>query len=233
MDGMNLNQQRLVLQVIPPRSASNRDIAALETVMQGLALGVRHPVTLEIARTVRGRQFLLRATSPAALEHLAAQVQARYPQANIQPFTDDPLMLGPEETVTAVELQPGAASYLPLRSWRERELPVAGTDPLLGLLAAISQVPAKMRVVAQLALVPLSPTWSQAYRRRAVEHPLEPERQRQRRTTTSSGSAAPSTAGIIAMGMLVAVLLLWYRFSKRLPPWILHAGSLLLHGKNP
>jgi len=233
MDGMNLNQQRLVLQVIPPRSASNRDIAALETVMQGLALGVRHPVTLEIARTVRGRQFLLRATSPAALEHLAAQVQARYTQANIQTFTDDPLMLGPEETVTAVELQPGAASYLPLRSWRERELPVAGTDPLLGLLAAISQVPAKMRVVAQLALVPLSPTWSQAYRRRAVEHPLEPERQRQRRTTTSSGSAAPSTAGIIAMGMLVAVLLLWYRFSKRLPPWILHAGSLLLHGKNP
>ncbi len=230
---MNLDQQRLVLQVIPPRSASNRDIAALETVMQGLTLGVRHPVALEIARTVRGRQFLLRATSPAALEHLAAQIQARYPQARVQPFTDDPLILGPEETVTAVELQPGAPSYLPLRSWRERELPVAGTDPLLGLLAAISQVSANMRVVAQLALVPLSPTWSQAYRRRAVEHPLEPERQRQRRTTTASGSSAPSTAGIIAMGILVAVLLLWYRFSKRLPTWIVHAGSLLLHGKNP
>src|SRR6266567_2080064 len=43
MDGMNLNQQRLVLQVIPPRSASNRDIAALETVMQGSALlATRH-----------------------------------------------------------------------------------------------------------------------------------------------------------------------------------------------
>src|SRR6266700_2940009 len=230
---MNLEQLRLVLQVVPPRSASNRDIAALETVMQGLVLGVRHPVALEIARTVRGRQFLLRATSPTALEHLAAQIQARYPQATIQRLTEDPLHVKPDEAITAVELQPGAASYLPLRSWRERELPVAGTDPLLGLLAAISQVPAKMRVVAQLALVPLSPTWSQAYRRRAVEHPLEPERQRQRRTTTSSGSAAPSTSGIIAMGMLVAVLLLWYRFSKRLPPWILHAGSLLLHGKNP
>src|SRR6266705_7124013 len=106
MDGMNLNQQRLALQVIPPRSASNRDIAALETVMQGLALGVRHPVALEIARTVRGRQFLLRATSPAALEHLTAQVQARYPQATIQRLTDDPLILGPEETVTAAELRP-------------------------------------------------------------------------------------------------------------------------------
>jgi len=226
-------QQSLVRQVIPPRNASNRDIAALETVMQGLSLGVGHPVALEIARTVRGRQFLLRATSPAAVEHLAAQVQARYPQASIQPFSDDPLILEPEETVTAVELQPGAASYLPLRSWRERELPVAGTDPLLGLLAAVSHVPAHMRVIAQLALVPLSPTWSQGLRRRAVEHPLEPERQRQRRNTTTSGSSAPSTAGIIAMGMLVALLLLWNRFSKQLPPWIVHAGALLLHGKNP
>ena len=230
---MNLEQLRLVLQVVPPRSASNRDIAALETVMQGLVLGVRHPVALEIARTVRGRQFLLRATSPTALEHLAAQIQARYPQATIQRLTEDPLHVKPDEAITAVELQPGAASYLPLRSWRERELPVAGTDPLLGVLAAVSHVPAHMRVVTQLALVPLSPTWSQAYQRRAVEHPLEPERQRQRRTTTASGSSAPSTAGIIAMGILVAVLLLWYRFSKRLPTWIVHAGSLLLHGKNP
>src|SRR6266567_5289834 len=142
MDGMNLNQQRLVLQVIPPRSASNRDIAALETAMQGLALSVRHPVALEIARTRRGRQFLLRATSPAALEHLAAQIQTRYPQATILPLTEDPLNIKPDEAITAVELQPGAASYLPLRSWRERELPVAGTDPLLGVLAAVSHVPA-------------------------------------------------------------------------------------------
>src|SRR6266566_873456 len=213
---MNLEQLRLVLQVVPPRSASNRDIAALETVMQGLVLGVRHPVALEIATTVRGRQFLLRATSPTALEHLAAQIQARYPQATIQRLTEDPLHVKPDEAITAVELQPGAASYLPLRSWRERELPVAGTDPLLGVLAAVSHVPAHMRVVTQLALVPLSPTWSQAYQRRAVEHPLEPERQRQRRSTTSSGSSAPSTAGIIAMGILVALLLLWYRFSKQL-----------------
>ena len=77
----------LVLQVVPPRTASSRDMAALETVMQGLALDTRHPVALEIARTENGRQFLLRATSRAALEHLAAQIQARYPQAIIQPLS--------------------------------------------------------------------------------------------------------------------------------------------------
>jgi DNA helicase HerA-like ATPase len=228
-----LQEQCLVLQVVPPRTASSRDMAALETVMQGLALDTRHPVALEIARTESGRQFLVRATSRPALEHLASQIQARYPQASIQPLTEDPLDLRPGETVAAVELRPGAASYLPLRSWRERELPSEGTDPLLGLLAALSHVPANMRIVTQLALLPLPPTWSQADRRRAVEHPLEPERQRQRRSMTTSGSTAPSAGAIIAMGILVALLLLWYRFSRKLPPWLLRAGTLLLHGKNP
>jgi hypothetical protein len=213
--------------------ASSRDLAALETVMQGLALDTRHPVALEIAHTERGRHFLLRATSRAALEHLAAQIQARYPQAIIQSPVCDPLLLKPGETVTAIELRPGAASYLPLRSYRERELPTEGTDPLLGLLAAMSQVPTNVRLVTQLALLPLSPSWSQAERRKAVEHPLEPERMRQRRDMNSSGSTAPSAGAIIAMALLVALLLLWYRFSRMLPPWIYRAGTFLLHGKNP
>jgi hypothetical protein len=223
----------LVLQVVPPRTASSRDMVALETVMQGLTLDTRHPVALEIARTESGRQFLLRATSRAALEHLAAQIQARYPQASIQPPACDPLDFKPGETVSAVELRPGAASYLPLRAFRDRELPTEGTDPLLGLLAALSHVPADMRVVTQLALLPLPPTWSQADRRRAVEHPLEPERVRQRRSMSTSGSTAPGAGAIIAMGMLAALLLLWYRFSRKVPPWILHAGTLLLRGRNP
>ena len=50
---------------------------------------------------------------------------------------------------------------------------------------------------------------------------------------TTSGSTAPGAGAIIGMGMLVALLLLWYRFSRKLPPWILRAGTLLLHGKNP
>jgi hypothetical protein len=223
----------LVLQVVPPRANSSRDMAALETVMQGLALDTRHPVALEIARTESGRLFLLRATSRTTLEHLAAQIQARYPQASIQPPTYDPLTHTSGEIVTAVELRPGAASYLPLRSFRERELPTEGTDPLLGLLAAMSQVPPNMRLVTQLALLPLPTTWSQAQRRKAVEHPLEPERVRQRRDMTTSGSTAPSAGAIITMGVLVALLVLWYRFSRMLPSWILRAGTLLLHGKDP
>ncbi len=55
---MHSQEQCLVLQVVPPRTASSRDIAALETVMQGLVLDTHHPVALEIARTESGRQFL-------------------------------------------------------------------------------------------------------------------------------------------------------------------------------
>src|SRR6266513_2879668 len=95
---IDVQEPCLVLQVVPPRANSSRDIAALETVMQGLALNTRHPVALEIARTESGRQFLLRATSRPALEHLAAQIQARYPQATLQPLAEDPLILRPGET---------------------------------------------------------------------------------------------------------------------------------------
>src|SRR5260370_28373156 len=110
----------LVVQVVPPRTASSRDIAALETVMQGLALDTRHPVALELARTESGRQFLLRATTRAALAHLADQIQARHPQARRQPLAPDPLVLRAGETVSAVELRPAATSHLPMRSSRER-----------------------------------------------------------------------------------------------------------------
>src|SRR5260370_12213740 len=77
----------LAVQVIPPPRASHRDRSALETTAQSLVLDSEHPVALEIARTQQGRQFLLRATSRVALEHVANQIQARYPQATIVPLS--------------------------------------------------------------------------------------------------------------------------------------------------
>src|SRR5579863_173903 len=91
----------LLSSIIVPRASSTREIAALETAMQGLALDSRHPVALELAATATSRQFLLRATTPLAQQHLADQVLARYPQASIQPVTagDDPLVLRTGEAV--------------------------------------------------------------------------------------------------------------------------------------
>src|SRR5438876_2454045 len=110
--------------VIVPRTSSTRDITVLEMAMQGLAQDARHPVALEVAATASSRHFLLRATSAVSQRHLVDQVQARYPQAIIRPVgdPDDPLVRRVGETASAVELRAGAAAYLPLHAFREREL---------------------------------------------------------------------------------------------------------------
>ena len=225
--------------VIVPRTSSTRDITVLETAMQGLAQDVRHPVALELAATASSRHFLLRGTSAMSQRHLADQVQARYPQASIRPLTqqDDPLELREGETVSAVELRAGAAAYLPLRAFRERELLQEGADPLLGILGVFNHLPAHMRVVTQLALIPASPTWSRPYRRKSVEHPLEQERLRARREFSTAQANGPGTLQLVGMGVLVALLLVWWRFKRQLdaliPSWLLQAGLSLLHGKTP
>src|SRR5579863_5616713 len=89
----------LAAQVIPPRAASRREIAALETTMANLALDGRHPVALELAATASGVSFLLRAGDQAALAHLIDQVQALYPQAEVVALAkeEDPFRLEQNE----------------------------------------------------------------------------------------------------------------------------------------
>jgi len=225
--------------VLVPRAASTRDITVLETAMQGLAPDAKHPVALELAATASSRHFLLRATSAMSLRHLADQVQARYPQALIRLMTKahDPLSLCEGDTVSAVELQAGAQAYLPLHAWRERELLQEGADPLLGILGVFNHLPPHMRVVAQLALLPALPAWSRPYRRKSVEHPLEQERLRERRELSSAQASGPGTIQLVGLGVLVALLLVWWRFKRQLdgliPSWLLQAGLSLLHGKTP
>lgn len=222
-----------LLQASPARASSARDLPALEATMQSLALDTRSPVALELAATATTRQFLLRASDLLAQRHLGRQIQARYPQAVIGPAANDPLILAPGEVCSVWELRPGAASYLPLRSWKARDLLEEGTDPLLGILASFGDLPKETRAVVQLALLPASPTWSQGWRRRAVEHPLEKERAHER--LGASAQPTPSMGKIGVMFVLVVLLLLLFRFrqllSRILPSWVLEDGATLLHGK--
>lgn len=136
LEPLHGRQECFLASVLVPRATSTRDITALETAMQGLAQDDRHPVALELAATATSRCFLLRATTAMALRHLCSQVQARYPQAIIQPLPSehDPLTLQDSEEISVVELCAGAAVYLPLRAFREREWQHEGADPLLGIL---------------------------------------------------------------------------------------------------
>ena len=155
---------------------------ALATAMHILALDARHPVALEIARAEERCSFQMRATDQVGLRHLAAQVRTRYPQADLVPLDpqDDPLLLRAGEAVSVVELCTGAPAYLPLRTFAPA-LPETApeADPLLSILAALDALPPGVRAVCQLALVPAPANWSRQYQRKAIEHALDPERQRE------------------------------------------------------
>ncbi len=135
-DSASSNGSALV--VVPPRAASNRDLPALETTMQGLVRDFRTPVALEIMGTLASRQFVLRG-EPLGLAHLTEQVRARYPQAEIRALLpgEDALRLDEEEEASFVELEAGSAPYLPLKTWKEREWQAEGSDPILGILAVL------------------------------------------------------------------------------------------------
>ena len=140
------------LHIIPPLHSSTEHAIALEATMQSLVLDRQHPIALELAGTTERRSFIVRATSQAALDHAEALLRAQYPQSEICPLKahEDPFRLDPDEDISAVELVAGTASFLPLRTWQEAQK--EGTDPLLGLLAAIGHLPERTRVIAQLGL---------------------------------------------------------------------------------
>lgn len=216
--------------VLLSKASSAREGVALESAMHSLALDSTAPVALELAATASDHWFLLRSHRPAAQRHLAQQIQARYPQVQICSALLDPLALQANEECSMVELQPGAASYLPLRSWRPRELLMEGTDPLLGILGACQNLPAHLRGIAHLALLPAAPTWSAIHRRRAVEHPLARE---QERTRLRQSRRAPEPAGLIPLILLVLLILFLRVHPVQLPTWLVQAGSALLHGQVP
>ncbi|BCL78091.1 hypothetical protein ccbrp13_05560 [Ktedonobacteria bacterium brp13] len=199
--------------------------------MQSLVLDKRHPIALELAGTHERRIFIVRATTQAALTHVEALLRAQYPQSEIHPLRehDDPFQLAAHEEVTAVELIAGGGAYLPLRTWKEEQKD--GSDPLLGLLAALGRLPANTRVISQISLLPAASNWSRWNLRRAIENPLEPERQAKERQRMISIFTRDyvSNALILNIGLLVLFL-----FVARpwIPTWTLKAIIDLLTGQN-
>ncbi len=224
----------LVLQVQPSRAESARDLTGLETAMQSLSLDSRFPVALELAATTSPaatHSFLLRADNAIALAHLAAQVQSRYPQANICAVEHDPLQVSIREECSAVELLPAGASYLPLRTFRAQDMLHEGVDPLLGVLAAFHQLPSGARAVVQLALLPASHARTASHQRLVVEQVQEYDRQKY---VASQKTSAPGMGKIAALFVLVGMLALISRFQKvLLPSWLLRAVLAILHRNAP
>jgi hypothetical protein len=220
-------QAQFACAIVIPRS-HEQDEVALASAMHGLVLDARHPLALEIAGTPATKQFLLRATTIEAMQHAISQVRARYPQATITPLSGagDPFHLEPGEAVSATELR-GAAPDLPLRTLEDRELVQPGKDPVLGLLAALENLPPQTRAIAQLALAPAKANWSRAYTRRGIEHALEPERQQKMANLRTGGG--PST-GMVILAVAGVLTLLLFQVLHVQVGWILGDLLDLLHG---
>lgn len=227
---MKAPTQGLACVIVAPRSDDDQQHVVLASAMSGLVLDRRHPVALEIAGTSATKQFLLRATTPEALEHAIAQLRARYPQASVTYLEggEDPFHRKPDEAVSTVELQSVEPS-LPLRTLDDRELRQPGRDPVLGLLGALDNLSPGMRAVAQLALVPAKDDWSRAYARKGIEHALQPEREQKMANLRTRGGTTSTAAVFLALAGLAAVALL-HALKLSVPSWILSDLLEMVHG---
>jgi hypothetical protein len=130
---------------------------------------------LEIGGEATARRFYARFANESARDILDAQLRAAYPQARVRQATADPARLAAGEQVIVCALALREPEYLPMRIPRDTEIAAhraPQADPLLGVLAAVGNMPAGWRAVSQLVLQPAPANWAGRHLRRSVEHAL-------------------------------------------------------------
>jgi hypothetical protein len=220
------------LALVLPSDEGERSAQAMENCFQACATD--EPFALEIVGTEREQRFVLRASSETQLNLLCKQLEAQYPQCEIRriPPSADPLLLSGGEYALLGEFALREASWMPLKTFTGRALSEAGTDPLAGILAAMETVGPGERVISQLALVRARDTWLSADLRKAVEHPLQHERDALSLSTKSAPLRSDTEHGLRLLFLLLllfAALFIyrWYQASAWLPMALLAAGALI------
>jgi hypothetical protein len=213
-----------LVEIITPRT-NQAAIAAAENLLAALSPAHAEPFALEMAATHDARWFQLRAATAGTLLHLQEQLGAAYPQAGFRPLDaarspqSDPARLRQGEQLAASTLVLRAEPFRPLRTFLDRDVAAerapnaAQADPVLGLLAALGDVPAGWRALSQLVLRPAPDDWCKGYVRLALEHPLEYERLRES-AKFAAGGGSSFLVGLIAAGLITLVVGLqaaaWY-----------------------
>ncbi len=162
-----------VLEVVTPRT-NQAALTAAEHFLASIALGA--PLSLEIAADARSRHFCVRAAAAEAAQ-LGAQLGAAYPQAEFRELRDDldPALCRPDEQARLRVMELRAPAYLPLRSYQDEEVEAAHApqaDPVLGILAALGDLPVGWRSLTQLVLRPVPDDWSRPFQRLGLLPPL-------------------------------------------------------------
>ena len=161
----------VLLAVTPPRTGE-RTLLGVENMLGSIA--VPEPFSLELAGDADGVTLMARCLDDQVVR---GQIAARYPQAQIQqiPAEDDPLRLGEDEQAWGMTLRADGPEYVPLRTFRDDDLLDPGSDPLIALMGALSNLNQGERVVARLLLLSLGPDWSESHLDKAHKRPgMEP-----------------------------------------------------------
>ena len=161
-----------LLAVTPPRTGE-RTLLGVENMLGSIA--VPEPFSLELAGDMDGVTLLARCLEDQVVR---GQIAARYPQAHIQeiPAEDDPLRLDEDEQAWSMTLRADGPEYVPLRTFRDDDLLDPGSDPLIALMGALSNLNEGERIVARLMLRSMGPDWSESHLEKAHKRPVEERR---------------------------------------------------------
>ena len=162
----------VLLAVTPPRSGE-RTLLGVENLLQSIA--VPEPFSLELAGDMDGVTLMARCLDDRVVR---GQIAAHYLQARIQSVEpeDDPLRLGEDEQAWSMTLRADGPEYVPMRTFRDDDLLDPGSDPLIALMGAMSDLKDGERVVSRLMLNSLGPDWSQHYQEKAHKPAVDQRR---------------------------------------------------------
>ena len=188
-----------LLAVTPPRTGE-RTVLGVENLLQSIA--APEPFSLELAGDADGVTLMARCLDKEVVHD---QIAAHYPQAPIHEVTpeEDPLRLAEGEQAWSMTLASDGPAYVPLRTFRDDDLLDPGSDPLIALLGALSDLKEGERVVARLLLRSLGPDWSRAHLERALKRPgseprLSADAERTRALQTDGANIAILGVGVLA-----------------------------------
>ena len=218
-------KQPPVLLAVTPHRTGERTLLGVENLLQSIA--VPEPFSLEMAGDIDGVTLLARCQDGQVVRQ---QLSAHYPQARIRqvPPEDDPLRVDASEQAWGLTLRSGGPEYLPLRTFRDDDLLDPGSDPLIAIIGALSNLRPGERLVSRLLLRSLGPEWSQGHQQKAFKNPghqrPDPSYTYQTRPLQLDGV----TMAMLGVGALIALRgYLWVQDGEILKASLLGLGSAL------
>ena len=211
----------VLLAVTPPRTGE-RTMLGVENMLQSIA--VPEPFSLELAGDVDGVTLMARCLNDQVVR---GQVSAHHPQARIHevPEQDDPLRLDEGEEAWSMTLRASGPEYVPLRTFRDDDLLDPGSDPIIALLGALSNLNEHERVVTRLMLRSLGPDWSQGHLEKAHKRPVAEPRDSTYSNQVRHQQTDVTTMAVLGVAALAALRgYLWVRDGETWKAVLLGAG---------